>query len=374
MKPYIREYYIGSDGNYYEKIGNDYLEYPLDYFIIPQVTVTYHAAAAATPNQNGNYEYYSGSNGKYYEKIGNNYYEYPLDHFITPQVTVTYHAAVAATYISAGNTEYYTGDNGKYYVKNGNDYTETTLEAVTIAQLAPVINDNGDKVYSETVSEEPKDVSGLFAQAKSDEGIVEIASDDFAIVFDNNAVSSIGDSNVTLSAKVITENIEVEDAELVFEVTLTGATFESGEATVSIPFAKEVPAGKTVKVYYIDNQGNRTDMNATFENGKITFTTNHFSTYAVMFEDDGIMNWDVETSQSGNNFDISISTRNMLETAKIYVATFHQNVLKALSQVAITDNEGHEQVSAEGIDTVRVFCWDENLKPLFINKEYKLNE
>ena len=76
-------------------------------------------------------------------------------------------------------------------------------------------------------------------------------------------------ASVALSVSVITENIEVEDAQLVLEVTLTGATFESGEATVSIPFAEEVPAGKLVKVYYIDGEGNRTDMNATFENGKI---------------------------------------------------------------------------------------------------------
>ena len=117
---------------------------------------------------------------------------------------------------------------------------------------------------------------------------------EFVIVFDSNAVKAIGDANVTLSAKVVTENVEVENAELVLEVTLEGATFEGGEAKVSIPFEKEVPTGKVAKVYYIADDGTRTDMNATLLDGKIVFTTNHFSTYAVMFEDvpaTGLSGW-----------------------------------------------------------------------------------
>ena len=77
----------------------------------------------------------------------------------------------------------------------------------------------------------------------------------------------------------------VENAEVVLEVTLQGATFEGGEAKVSIPFEKEIPEGKVGKVYYIANDGTKTDMNTTFVDGKVVFTTNHFSNYAVMFED-----------------------------------------------------------------------------------------
>lgn len=425
------EYYIGSDGNYYEKFGNEYYENPLSYFIIAKVSVTRHAAVEATPNAAGNIEYYTGndgkyylkngniyeevssasvtiakvsvtrheavaatytsagnteyytgSNGKYYAKNGNNYTEIAENSWIIPTLEVIYTKvpAVAATYTSAGNTEYYTGSDGKYYVKNGNTYTETTLAAVTIAQLVlvhhnavaatctengtieywhdevngryfsdangeqeislaatvvnalghsfgkwivtkeagvgvkgeetrtcsrcgeietreiaalpyvPVTNDDGDKVYTETVTEEPKDVTELFAQAKAEDGKVEVNTSDFAIVFDSDAVSAIGDASVTLSAKVITEDLPEnvpEDAELVLEVTLTGATFEGGQATVTIPVDKEIPTGKIAKVYYIDDLGNKTDMNATFENGNVTFVTNHFSTYVLVFEDVG---------------------------------------------------------------------------------------
>ena len=154
----------------------------------------------------------------------------------------------------------------------------------------PSTNGDGEKVYNEVVTEEAKDVTELFKQAKEEESTVEIKattedSKEFTIIFDSSAVEALGNANVTISAKVSTKNLTVENAELVLEVTVSGATFENGKATVAIPFDKEAPQGKVGKVYYIDEQGNKTDMNATFENGKVVFTTNHFSTYAVMFED-----------------------------------------------------------------------------------------
>ena len=77
----------------------------------------------------------------------------------------------------------------------------------------------------------------------------------------------------------------VAGAVVVFEITIDGATFENGKATVSAPFSEEIPAGKVAKVYFVDANGNRTDMNARFENGLVIFETNHFSTYAVVYED-----------------------------------------------------------------------------------------
>ena len=167
---------------------------------------------------------------------------------------------------------------------------ETEARDIAALPYVPTTNDDGEKVYSETLTEEAKDVTELFAQAKEEEGTVEVKADELVIVFDSNAVNAIGDSDVSLSAKITTENLTVENAELVIEVTLTGATFADGSATVSVPFAQEVPAGKVAKVYYIADDGTRTDMNATFENGKVSFVTNHFSTYAVVFEDAAVAN------------------------------------------------------------------------------------
>ena len=161
-------------------------------------------------------------------------------------------------------------------------------ETRKIASLpyVPQQTDDGQSVFIEEVTQEAKDVTELFKQAKEQDGVVEIkALDDLVITFDNDAVKAIGDAAVSISAKVTTESISIENAELVLEVVVDGAAFESGKAIVSIPFTKEVPEGKVAKVYFIDNNGTKVDMDASFENGKVTFATNHFSTYAVIFED-----------------------------------------------------------------------------------------
>ena len=59
-----------------------------------------------------------------------------------------------------------------------------------------------------------------------------------------------------------------------------------------MPLNTTVPEGKNVKVYFI-NGDEKVDMNATFDNGIVTFETDHFSTYAVVFED--------EPSSGGSN-------------------------------------------------------------------------
>ena len=95
-----------------------------------------------------------------------------------------------------------------------------------------------------------------------------------------------GGNTVSLKAEVKTGNNGVEGAEAVVEVTLDGATFSNGKATLTVPFTQEVPSGKLVKVYFI-NGTQKTEMtDATYQDGKVVFTTNHFSTYAIMFEDD----------------------------------------------------------------------------------------
>ena len=87
-----------------------------------------------------------------------------------------------------------------------------------------------------------------------------------------------------MKAELKTTGIDVEGAKAVVEVTLSGATFSGGMATVTIPFNETIPDGKNVAVYYI-NGNSKEKVDATYEDGKIVFTTNHFSKYVVMFDD-----------------------------------------------------------------------------------------
>ena len=132
------------------------------------------------------------------------------------------------------------------------------------------------------------DVTDIFNNAKNNDGSVEIQTNtntgELKILFDADAVKDIGGKTVYFKTNVIKNSTAISDSEFVIEVTLTGSTFSNGKAKVSIPLKETVPEGKILKVYFI-NGDERVDMNATLENGLIIFETEHFSTYAVVFED-----------------------------------------------------------------------------------------
>ena len=108
------------------------------------------------------------------------------------------------------------------------------------------------------------------------------------VAFDKNAIAMLAENdNVKLTFETKTGDeatAQVKDAEMILEISLDGATFENGTATITADFENNAPQGKVAKVYYIDANGKKTDMHATFANGKVTFKTNHFSTYAIVYE------------------------------------------------------------------------------------------
>ncbi len=144
---------------------------------------------------------------------------------------------------------------------------------------------DGKKVYTNTVDEgKDTNVSTIFNTAKTNSGTVEVKVGTMNISFDSNAVNAIGGNTVSLKAEVKTTGLDVEGAQAVIEVSLDGAKFDAGTAKVTIPFANEVPSGKVPVVYFIDGD-KKEKMDTTFEDGKVVFTTNHFSKYAIMFDD-----------------------------------------------------------------------------------------
>ena len=104
---------------------------------------------------------------------------------------------------------------------------------------------------------------------------------------DQLANGTLSDVKITYeekSAEQIDRNDEkTKSAELVLEISLQGASFEGGVATITTRFENKAPRGKKAVLYYVDADGNKTDMNATFEGGVLTFETGHFSTYVVEY-------------------------------------------------------------------------------------------
>jgi hypothetical protein len=176
------------------------------------------------------------------------------------------------------------------------DSSHKEQRSITASGYSYTTDGDGVKVFNEVVTPgENVDLTGIFAAAKGSSGKVGLSIGSLDITFDKNVVSSLGSGAVSINAKLVTENTGIEGAEAVVDVTLTGASFGDGKATVSLPFNKAVPEGKVPVVYLVDG-ANKTKIDSTFENGRITFEVPHFSKYAVFFED--------ESSSNGGGFPI----------------------------------------------------------------------
>jgi|GEM_PF-4750336 len=209
-------------------------------------------------------------------------------HSATLDAVVTSSVKVDATTSSMGVTSY--SVSGTY---DGFTYSDSK-DVRDIPALEPASEEKesaSGKTYGNTVTENvTTEVSSIFNTAKDNNASVEVSvptsstESPVIITFDDAAVKAIGGNDVTITANLVSNSTLISDAEVVLEVILDGAKFSDGKATVHIPYSDTVPAGKTVKVYFV-NGSDRTDMNATLSDGYIVFETNHFSSYAVVLED-----------------------------------------------------------------------------------------
>ena len=55
---------------------------------------------------------------------------------------------------------------------------------------------------------------------------------------------------------------------------------DNGEITIKVPY-KAASNYSTLKVFYVDDNNNRIDMNAAYKDGMLNWVTDHFSTYEV---------------------------------------------------------------------------------------------
>ena len=189
-------------------------------------------------------------------------------------------------------------------VAEGTNYlaAETTID-VYVKETAPVKNDeSGTSTHGKIISienaQEGTSMTEIFKNAKEDTSEskeIKAFIGSTIVVFDEVAIEEISAAEEEVELVLNVTYVEEEqaitpenfkDAEVIVRVSLSnGVTFASGKATITLDYDKEIPKGKIVKVYYVDQDGNRIDMNATFVEGKIVFETNHFSDYIVVIED-----------------------------------------------------------------------------------------
>ena len=153
----------------------------------------------------------------------------------------------------------------------------------------PHREESGINVYEATVTQgQVKDIASLFEQAEAGNGKVELTAGTLKLTFNAAAVNAIGGNAASITTNVLESNFGIEGLDgiqSVIEINFNGSEFTNGSVRVELPFNTAVPNGKIAKVYFV-NGANKTDMNATFENGIMSFNTNHFSKFAVVFEDE----------------------------------------------------------------------------------------
>ena len=188
--------------------------------------------------------------------------------------------------------------NGNYYVTaiNGS-YTVTTDVTIGTGEDGSKIVEGKESIDKDAVKEGDgvsiknmiKKVIDAAAEAPVASLSIEIG-DGALITFNKSALVELAKAEEvkityveTLAGDIDKSNKRLRNAELVIQISLGDVTFAGGTATVTTAFDNQAPKGKKAVVYYVDEKGKKTDMKAAFKDGTVTFTTGHFSTYAVEY-------------------------------------------------------------------------------------------
>ena len=177
--------------------------------------------------------------------------------------------------------------NGTYTVKT-NVIVDTDDNGEKIVESNKKIDDEAAK-SEEGVSIKNAIQNILSASADASEAKLKVEiGEKAAVTFDKAALRKLaenGDVKISYSetkAEDITDK-DLKGAALVIEISLSGASFEGGKATIVAAFENKAPGGKKAVVYYVDANGKKTDMKAVFADGTVSFETTHFSTYVVEY-------------------------------------------------------------------------------------------
>lgn len=154
---------------------------------------------------------------------------------------------------------------------------------------APVKNIMIDISSESLTSEEGEALGDVFRSSKNEGGMLTLVSEKATIAFDEVAVDRIAQYDVRLRINATTDNIEtysIRNAKLQLDVTMIGASFDDGYAKVLVPIDDEIKSGYEVKVFYLDGE-QKVEVEAKYENGYITFETEHFSTFVIAYGETG---------------------------------------------------------------------------------------
>lgn len=243
----------------------------------------------------------------------------------TVKLKITYRPTVYQTFLGANNgkIENWIKSNGYECVKNTGSsaliYLDGTIEktvSIKVTENTTDISSNSTVSSEETtVSEESPQASN--SQSESDVLSEEVSGKSVAITNEDTGIKIYADDDsfpdgTTIIANQILQGEkfdEVKDAFkdiadkfYIFDISLENDNTKvqpSGEVIVFIPIPENLDKSN-LSVYYVDDKGNKTELNSTVEGEYISFKTDHFSTYVVAEKTANLLNQSTDEDNSSS--------------------------------------------------------------------------
>ena len=130
----------------------------------------------------------------------------------------------------------------------------------------------------------------VFKEASENEKSVSINIGLTNVTFDVEASRQLSTNENSKFSVTYGNKDEYENCLMVLNLLLDNLPFNNGKAKIEQSLNNfEIPENKIVKIYYL-NGNEKIDMKANYSHNKVSFETNHFSTYLVVLEDKPITN------------------------------------------------------------------------------------
>jgi len=210
-----------------------------------------------------------------------------------------------------------TGDTGTVAVTTTLKGSDATIAPLTAEQVDSIVGSGaaattvaidvsnlGTEVKTVTIpTETVKAIEAAVSDKTKDADSLTVKLTEGSVTFDADAVKAIAAETKGDGLKVNLDGIGTEKlntaqksavSDLTVETVLdayvtSGATrisdFKGGSATVSVKHtlkASQSPAG--IVVWYVADNGTRTQIPASFRNGEVVFTVTHFSNYVIAYD------------------------------------------------------------------------------------------
>ena len=150
------------------------------------------------------------------------------------------------------------------------------------------IKASGQNVVAKTSNREIQFSAAAMTEIKSLTGTLKINLVSGSVLFDNTAKQALnGDQTLNLEEKsfaILRSSVQsaLKNA-VVYSITFgtNNTVFEAGKATVSLNFTPRAGQdASNIMLYYVDGD-KITEVPSSYADNRLTFTTNHFSTYAI---------------------------------------------------------------------------------------------